>query len=436
MALPLPDHEPEGREVEDAWRRAAMREHSLLSLFELGRELSVALDLKGIANLVLLNLMGHLGTRKAVLWLRSEGRADLNLVHAYGVKPDVGRTLGLLLAKLAASWPKSRGEPLMLAQCKSHVEPMAVALAGQTGLAVLAPVISTHGAMGLVAVGPRVSGEEITALDLEVLATSLGMAAVAFENSRLYGRLQQQNRELARANAELIELDRMKTEFVQNVNHELRTPIAVAMGALECLTIEPEQDPERKWLLDAAIKSTGKLRDLVQTLLEFSASTGDAHSLTLEPFDARTFVAQYFEASKPRATESGHDLRLCIEDPVSEACGDIDRLVQVLDRLLDNALKFTPAGTRVELQVSDYSEEGVSWVRIGVSDNGPGIPADQLPRLFTPFYQADGSTTRAAGGMGVGLSAARRVAEVMSALLTVESARGKGTTFQLLLPRA
>jgi signal transduction histidine kinase len=110
-------------------------------------------------------------------------------------------------------------------------------------------------------------------------------------------------------------------------------------------------------------------------------------------------------------------------------------VAQVLDLLVENAVKFTPAGTPIALRVSGHVEDGRTWARIDVADHGPGIDPDDLARLFQPFRQADGSATRAVGGLGMGLATARRIADRMNALLVASSDPGSGTTFSLLLPR-
>jgi signal transduction histidine kinase len=108
------------------------------------------------------------------------------------------------------------------------------------------------------------------------------------------------------------------------------------------------------------------------------------------------------------------------------------RLAQILDVLVDNAVKFTPAGTRIELRIRVGED---AWVQVDVADQGPGIAPDQLPLMFKPFRQVDGSATRRVGGLGMGLATASRIAEQMGARLGVETAAGRGATFTVSLPR-
>ena len=111
-------------------------------------------------------------------------------------------------------------------------------------------------------------------------------------------------------------------------------------------------------------------------------------------------------------------------------------LNHVLNELIDNAVKFTAPGAHIQVTLSDHVEHGSSWRRIEIRDDGPGIAAGHLPALFDEFRQGDGSATRAAGGLGIGLALARRLMEAMSARITVESGPGEGTVFILLLPAA
>ncbi len=425
------------RESTPELRLVAMREHSLLSLFELSRELSVVLDARGIADLVLFNLMGHLGTAQAVMWLEAGGPpSGLDVVRCHGVRPEIATVLGTALSPLLhGDRPRLRA-PMRIGEARSLIEPAAVDLAHHSGVALLAPLMAGTRIRGFVGLGRRAAGADFTDFDLDVLNASLGMVAVAIENRRLYASLEQHNQDLERANTELREMDRVKSEFLQTVNHELRTPLAIIIGCVDCLLQEPDPDPSRQRFVTGVMEQATKLRDMVQTLLDFASTLDGSMDLDVMELDPRSLATEYYESRHPHVVESHPNFHLSVDTGRALVHSDRLRIFQVLDALLDNAIKFTPPETRIELRVTEAERDGRRVVAWRVVDNGPGIAASHLSELFKPFRQADNSATRKVGGLGMGLATARRLAERLDGQLLVDSAPGRGSSFSLILPVA
>jgi signal transduction histidine kinase len=225
----------------------------------------------------------------------------------------------------------------------------------------------------------------------------------------------------------------MKSEFLQNLNHELLTPLAVIAGATECLMGESDTDPRRVRLLRAVHEQSGRLRNMVQSLLEFSSSLDDTDDVRRASFDPRALVQEYADSCRARVEGGGHVLVVSADEALPHAMGNASRVSDILDRLLNNAVKFAPPGTRIELRASDA---GPSQVRLSVRDQGPGVPPEKRAAIFEAFSQGDGSTTRSTGGLGLGLATSRRWAELMGGALELDDSAGPGATFSLLLPRA
>jgi signal transduction histidine kinase len=413
------------------------REHSLLALFELSHELSVSLDAYAIADLALLNLLGHFGTPRAALWiLPEEAPRQPVLVRAHGLGEELGRAIGVGLAPQLAGDPDAEPATIELAEWARAVRAPGAALAVEHDLALLAPT-RTHGRVaGMVALGTRPSGEPYAAIDRDHLAAAAGMVGVAIENTRLYHRTLESNRQLREANERLAELDRLKGEFLQSVNHELRTPLAVIQGYASCMVEAQGIDAGQRRALEVMIEECQKLAGMVQNMLDFSEATSGALALAIEPVELRPLLIACAEGRRPGVVEGLRELDLSLADALPPARCDARRLLQVLDALLDNAVKFTPHGTRIRLTADRASGDGGEWLRVAVEDNGPGIPPRHLAVLFEPFRQADGSTTRTRGGMGMGLALARQIVERMEGSLEVRSELGRGTSFAILLPAA
>lgn len=413
---------------------AERRESSLLSLFELSNELGVALDPYGIAQVSLFSLMGHYATTTAVYWtLGEEGGGDAILMRAYGLKENVARALGTGLARRAIARFAKDPSPSLLAEWEKAPE---ARLAVEHGLSVLVPVSAQGRMIGLLALGNRVSGEPYWPIDLEYLHTAAGMVGVAVQNTRLYHGMLESNRRLRETNERLTELDTMKNDFLATVNHELRTPIAIIIGYLSILQDATPLDGTQKQAVSVSLEQAEKLTSMVRNLLDLSDLSENAMKLQIEPRDLDPLLRTFVENRRPGVVQGPRELTLELEPGLPRARCDAARLIQALDALMDNAIKFTPKGSLIRVSAKRERSGDGDWISIQVSDNGPGIPQAALQTLFEPFRQVDGSATRTAGGLGVGLALVKEIATRMDGLLTVDTAPNAGTTFTLRLRAA
>jgi signal transduction histidine kinase len=236
---------------------------------------------------------------------------------------------------------------------------------------------------------------------------------------------------LSDQNRRLMELDRLKDEFLSLVSHELRTPLTSIRGYLDLVLDEEagELNPEQRRFLKAVERNSGRLLRLVGDLL--FVAQADAGRLTLErgKVDLAALAADCVEAARPVADQRSIDLQLAAV-PVPALVGDRGRLAQVLDNLVSNALKFTPEGGRVEVRTSTTDD----CVYLEVEDSGMGVPAAEQPRLFERFFRAASATEQAIPGTGLGLAIVKAIVEAHAGRIEVVSAPGKGTTFRIELP--
>jgi len=250
-------------------------------------------------------------------------------------------------------------------------------------------------------------------------------------------RLLDQNRELSVANENLKDLDRLKSEFLRNVNHELRTPLTVIIAYLSYLQERkggPVDEAVLRESIDVTLQESWKLKRLLEDLLEFSALTGDSLELHLESGNLKEILTSYYAERRAGIAQGNRELVLDASCDVPETVYDRQRLMGALDSILDNAVKFTPTGTRITLRLGTGLEGEEEQVWIQLEDNGPGVPPEHLPNLFTPFRQLDGSTTREIGGLGLGLALTKEMVERMGGTIAVSSEVGRGTVFTLRFP--
>jgi signal transduction histidine kinase/ligand-binding sensor domain-containing protein/DNA-binding response OmpR family regulator len=239
---------------------------------------------------------------------------------------------------------------------------------------------------------------------------------------------------IAQQAEKLRELDDLKSQFFANVSHELRTPLTLTLGPLQD-ALDGRFGPLREELADQvqiALSNAHRLLGLVDQLLDVARLSAGRLRLRLRQGDVAAAVRQRVEAFLPLAERRGIELSLAAPAEPVEAWFDEVQIEKVFDNLLANALKFTPRGGNVEVAVA---EAAASRVEVSVRDSGPGIPADQLERIFERFYQVEATTERRWPGAGIGLALARQLAELHGGAIAVESAEGAGARFTVTLRR-
>lgn len=231
---------------------------------------------------------------------------------------------------------------------------------------------------------------------------------------------------------ELKKLEQFRKDFVANVSHELKTPIFAAQGFIHTLLDGAMNDKQvREKFLRKAAKNLDGLDMLVQDLLTLSQiETGDI-KMKFETFDLVALSAEVLEQLEGRARKK--DIRLRLGDPHQKLLVHADplRISQVITNLVSNGVNYTPEGGEVTVSF----DVGKKFVTTFVRDNGEGIPAEHLPRIFERFYRVDKSRSREKGGTGLGLAIVKHILEGHNAKAEVESTVGKGSVFSFKLQR-
>lgn len=250
-------------------------------------------------------------------------------------------------------------------------------------------------------------------------------------NQKLVERLEERVRELSAANAELQELDRLKSQFLSTLSHELRTPLTSLIGYLELFdrgmlgALSGQQGEAIKVMR----RSGDVLAHQLNNLLYFQElRTRSFHLRAIRPHET---LRQVVAAAHERAGEAGIHFE-ALTNEIAPIQADPGALEQLLRSLLDNAIKFTPRGGRVRLIFHDEP----SRLIIRVEDSGIGIAPEHQEKIFLPFYQVDSSLARSQPGSGLGLAIVRHVVQAHGGQATVRSELGKGSVFTVVLPRS
>ena len=263
---------------------------------------------------------------------------------------------------------------------------------------------------------------------LEELA---GRAAMALDNARLYRSLEREIARSREAEEELQDANQRKDEFLAMLSHELRNPLAPIRNAVELMRRVGSPEPRVTMARDVIDRQVTQLARLVDELLDVSRISQGKIVLKKEPVELAKVIAHGVETVRPMIDVREQRLTVEVSAGPVWVMGDFARLSQVVANLLNNACKYTPEGGRIRLAAS--AERGLATV--SVDDNGSGIDAELLPRVFELFVQGDRGLDRSQGGLGIGLTLVKRLVEMHQGEVSAESAGpGKGATFRVTLP--
>ncbi|MBD2664472.1 multi-sensor hybrid histidine kinase [Richelia sinica FACHB-800] len=281
------------------------------------------------------------------------------------------------------------------------------------------PLVADGKCIGSIALAQGTRTRRWLVSEIELAKAVASQAAIAVQQSRLY----QKTREQAER---LLELDRQKTEFFQNISHEFRTPITLIQGPLESSVSVGEGLSYDQSMI--ALRNSRRLLRLVNQLLDLQRLDAGRMQPSFRPCDLVEFVTQIIESFRPYCEKKGlrvfSDLALC--PPVYL---DLEKFDKVIYNLLSNAMKFTREGGVISVRLHARTDHCI----LQVQDTGIGIRPEQIPYLFDRFRQAEGSANRSYEGSGLGLALVKELVELHGGQVTVESVYGQGTTFTLQL---
>lgn len=227
---------------------------------------------------------------------------------------------------------------------------------------------------------------------------------------------------------DLVRLDRARKEFLSNVSHELRTPLASIKLMIETVVMAHD-DETADLFLPQALAQVDRLAELVQQLLDQTRAESGALVLNLREVELEDVAGPIVGSFEPQASNKGVELQLLPVRPVRVEA-DADRLAQIFVNLIDNAIRHTPSGGRVKVELDARGSDAVVRVR----DNGAGIPYRDLPRIFERFYVVDRSRTRESGGSGLGLAIVKGIVDAHGGSISAQSTLGRGTTVTIRIP--
>ena len=263
---------------------------------------------------------------------------------------------------------------------------------------------------------------DYTEEDVAILEILAAEAAVLIYNDRL-------EKQVLKAHTEIAQLDRMKSDFTAIASHELRTPLGLILG--HATFLREMVDAQNVEQVDTIIRAASKLKEIIEDLSNVDNFQTGMATLRNRMFSVNRLVLELINSYQEDARSKKITIRTNLHQTTELMIdGDVEKISIAVSNLIKNAIMFTNEGGHVLVQV----EQVPGYVKLSVIDDGIGIPAADLTRIFERFYQVESHLTRKHGGMGLGLSVSKVMVEMHGGRIWAESEEGKGSTFTILLP--
>jgi len=404
------------------------RESEVQILATLGELMGSSMPFREVITMAMRFTSAMMGADGSSLLLLDRKDGNLSFYIVLGEKAEQLRNLTLAQGEGIAGYVAATGVPMVVSDVtrEHHFSQRVDQATGfKTRSIACVPLRVRDELKGVIEVVSKRVGS-FSDKDLDMLTAIAGPVAIMIDHARLIDEVKSLHEKLEKAG-------RVKAEFLATMTHELRTPINIVMGNLDILLggFLGELNNRQKESLKTAMRNSGEALNLVTSLLDLSRIEAGQVVVRVEEFsleDVWKELEMLF-----RTGLSGKEVELCwqVKTPLPGLKTDKIKIKEILSNIVLNAVKFTDRGT---IEVSVSSVEGGEQIEIEVKDTGVGIPEDFLPFIFEPFRQAEGSFTRSHGGVGLGLSIAKRLLNLLHGRVEVESEVGKGSTFRITIP--
>lgn len=298
-------------------------------------------------------------------------------------------------------------------------------------LTIPAPAIAVVLGLGVLVVGTQI---EVPLLALVLAGATVGLASipVMFHQAAL-ARLVAGQENVVK---QLTDLDRAKNELLVTMNHELRTPLTSIRGYLEIVRDGDggELPPHAADMLKVVAQNADRLQGLVDDMATLAGLQANIAHAARSAVDLNSVLSNVVGAQRAAAESRRVELELIVSPTIPIVQGNAAQLADAFEKLIENAIKFTPAGGEVRVDIETEPTDDVPVAAISVVDTGMGIPEDELPQLFSPFFRASNAQTAAVPGTGLGLPIVASIIDGHGGRLTVTSTVGTGTTIRVLVP--
>ena len=353
------------------------------------------------------------------LMLLDKKKDELVIRIAKGMKDDIVKNAKIKLREGISCWVAKEAKPLLIEDVKKYPQFRTGTGRGyKTDSFISVPLMVGSEVLGVVNVTDKIDKTRFTKEDLDILVSIANNAAASIKNSIHY--------------EELKRLNKVKSDFLVVLSHELKAPLINVKGSIDVLLKDSYDilNEDQRRFLSIAKNNIERLLRLIDDLLDISKLESGVVSMKRDKFDISNMIRSVATSFKPELEKKSIDLHLKLPEE-NLIWGDSDRLEQVFNNILSNAIKFTPQRGRIEFTFEDIGDN----IRIAMSDNGPGISKENLPKVFDKFSSLCVADSGVVKGTGIGLSIAKDIVEMHRSSIWVESELGKGSRFFVELPK-
>jgi two-component system, OmpR family, sensor histidine kinase KdpD len=396
----------------------------LSALSEVGKALNATLRVEEVFRLILGSSLDLLGANEGAIMLMNDSKKELEIASYKGPREEEMKERTVLLDETIMGEVAEKQQPLLLHADEIRQRDGDFLDGVQSAMCV--PLVRRDELLGVLSVHETEGKKVFTELDLNALEFFAEHAAIAIGNARLF----QSERETI---ARLEELDRLKSDFVATVSHELKTPLTAIIGGAKTVGSRGSRmSPEQHSSFMRMIERQGtRLLRLVEDVLTASRIESGLPRLTRQLVDLKKLIDSVVEDLVHSMQERRQDIIVYMDRESPQAWGDPTALHQIINNLVENALKYSDVGSKVTVSAGESAHEAV----VEVSDEGQGISPDQLSSIFDRFRQADSLAASNVTGFGLGLYIVKNLVEAHWGEVEVESEIGQGSTFRVRFPK-
>ncbi len=416
------------QQLQKANQELQRRVRELTTLLDLTKTIASVTNQKVLFQRLLTGALRLADADKGWMFLRDEKSKRLTLVTQQGLPRTIAARIGQPWDDGLSSLVALSGEALNI--YGDALKRFKIYKLGQAALVV--PVKVKKEVVALLAV-VRTQPKPFTTDEQALLEATADYASIALVNAQLFRALEEHAQVMQRTAKAARQGERLKNEILQNLSHELRTPLGVAGGYVEMLL-----EGQMGKLTEEQRETLNTVRQKLEQIANIVTSMTALQAVSLAPkqwarVDLTDLARLAVKRQKNKAKQKQIAMRVTAPQKHIEVLGDPDQLRMVFDHLLSNAIKFTPEGGHIHVQVEIGRGD---LAHVTIEDSGIGIAAEHLPHIFEKFYQVDGSTTRRAGGLGLGLAVVKEIVDAHGGKVWAESQVGKGTKVYFVLPLA
>ena len=399
------------------------RTDQLERLLEVLRGLTTAPDLDTFLQTIINEATELTNSELSSILEYDESAEELRFLAMQWFERDLLRPMGVPLEGSAAGWVFRKAQPLIIQDARAdqrHFKVVDQATSHSTHSLVAVPLIVRGKVVGVLEALNKKDEAHYTEEDLTILETLGALAAQAMKGNNL-------SRQVDASREQLAELERLKSDFIAITSHELRSPLGLILGHATFLREMTGSQYQEQ--IDAIIRNATRLKEIVENISSVDNYQNGLARVNGEKVSMTQIAGEIVSVFESEAEQKNITLRLEPVDQPFYLYADKVKLAIALSNLVKNAIQYTESGGQVTVKV----EEDTGYIKVSVVDNGIGIPAREIPRIFDRFYQVETHLTRRYGGMGLGLSVAKAMIELHGGRIWAES-QGRGSTFTFLLP--